>query len=377
MRYEVIIIKLNKSLVGVRSRTKCMRTSLNTLSAGHVKCRQLKPQLRSSRGATCSVLAIAVCPNAGPPPQAQSLQSPASTRQPPRATAQRYHVHQTTHRRPSPLQPRVHDASWVPVYSVLAVASNNFAYAQLPLHVSEYVHPTLYATLQQVQAQRTALGLHGSPSAHLVLLHFQCGQLAGNLPLKLSQRCSKYTTVKCLPTYAEELQSCLSTGASTQQRLYKHISCPARALRRASSSAANPSVKASTYTSLKVGALATPSGAAAAEGSDSSASATLDFSSLWKCRVNQAKVCTAHLSLSSYGAGLRHCLVDSRCCAAPLALHREQAQSPEPFSSSLAAVTLPLLARLQAQLRFYTLAFSFVLLLGWACGLRLRVLPGW
>jgi len=79
---------------------------------------------------------------------------------------------------------------------VLAVASYNFAYAQLPLHLSKYIHPRLYATLQQAQAQRTALGLHGSPSARLALPHLQCGWLAGSLPVELSQRCSKYNTVE-------------------------------------------------------------------------------------------------------------------------------------------------------------------------------------
>jgi len=122
-----------------------------------------------------------------------------------------------THRRPNPLQPRVRDAPWMPVCSVLAVASYNFAYAQLPLHISKHVHPRLYATLQQAQAQHTALGLHGSPSARLALPHLQCGWLAGNLPLKHSQRCSKFNAVESYLNYAVEIWWCVCTCTSAQQ----------------------------------------------------------------------------------------------------------------------------------------------------------------
>ena len=100
------------------------------------------------------------------------------------------------HRRPSPSQPRVHNAPWMPVCTVLAVSPYNFAYAQLLLHVRKHVHPSLYATLQQVQAQRAALGLRGTPSAHLALLYFQQEQLAGSRLIELSGRCSNCNTVK-------------------------------------------------------------------------------------------------------------------------------------------------------------------------------------
>ena len=75
------------------------------------------------------------------------------------------------------------------------------------------------------------------------------------------------------------LLSCVDISAQAQARnsAKKPQGVFRRALRRASSSVANPSVKASTYTSLNVGALAAPSGAAAAKGSSTSASATLDL----------------------------------------------------------------------------------------------------
>jgi hypothetical protein len=91
------------------------------------------------------------------------------------------------------------------------------------------------------------------------------------------------TQLKATLSYAVEIWWCVCTCTSAQQGVSEHRACSARALRRASSSAANPSVKASTYTSLNVGALAASSGTAAAEGRDSSASARLGFSSLWKC----------------------------------------------------------------------------------------------